>query len=849
MTRPALAFTLLALAAVGLADDPKPADAPKKNPFVDPTADDRPRNPFGFFKKKKKPDAPAAEGKEPTAEQVAFFEKKIRPVLVDKCYSCHSAETEKGPKGGLLLDTRAGTRDGGSTGPAVVPGSVKKSLLVQALKGEGGMKVMPPKDKLSADAIADFETWVEMGAPDPRTGKGGKKPDAIDIAKGREHWAFQPPKQVAPPAVKDAKWPASTVDKFLLAKLEAKGLTPAADADRRTLLRRVTFDLTGLPPTPADVEAFLLDKSDTAFEKVVDKLLASPAFGERWGRHWLDVARYAESSGKERNVVYPHAWRYRDYVVKSYNDDKPIDRFLKEQLAGDLLPAKSDAQKAEQTIATGFLAVGPKSHNEPNSRQFALDLADEQIDAFSQAMLGLTVACARCHDHKFDPVPTKDYYALAGIFLSTETRFGTPGGLLVRQSAPLIDLPAGADVPAGTPLGKKELAALKDRLADLKKDLADVQKANPVRAVAVLSQISALERQVKSYEDDGTPKKQAMGVADKMFAKDSPVHVRGELTKLGDVVPRGFVRVVGPGPAPAIKSGSGRKELADWVASKDNPLTARVYVNRVWGHLFGRGLVASPDNFGTTGRKPTHPELLDHLAVWFADTGWSTKALVKGLVLTRAYRMSSQYHAGNAAIDPDNESLWRMSKRRLDAEAIRDAMLAVSGTLDPTPAVGSPVQKFEGLVQAVERFGGMDRMTAGSHRSVYLPVIRDHIPEALELFDFAEPSLVTGARDDTSVPSQALYLLNSPEVMKLADATADRLLAKYTSVTERIDAGFRLAYGRPPTQREADAADRFLTRFTQAQAKTGVKGKDGQKTAWSAFAQALFAAAEFRYVD
>jgi hypothetical protein len=399
----------------------------------------------GPFARKDKGDAkPATTDEKPaTAEQVAFFEKKIRPVLIDKCYSCHSEETKKGPKGGLLLDTREGLRKGGDSGPAVVPGNPKASLLIKALKGDGA-EAMPPKEKLSADVVADFEAWVKAGAADPRAGKAAaKKTEPIDVEAGKRHWAFQPPKKPGS---------AVSIDALVQAKLREKSLTPNPEADRRTLLRRVSFDLVGLPPTPAQVEAFLADKSPHAFEKVVDELLASPAFGERWGRHWLDVARYAESSGKEQNVLYPFAWRYRDYVIASFNADKPYDQFLREQLAGDLLPAATDAEKAEHLIATGFLAVGPKSHNERNPLQFRLDLADEQIDAFSQAMLGLTVACARCHDHKFDPIPTRDYYALAGIFTSTETKFGTPRALQGRLNAtPLAELPKDAPVPTGAP--------------------------------------------------------------------------------------------------------------------------------------------------------------------------------------------------------------------------------------------------------------------------------------------------------------------------------------------------------------------------------------------------------------
>jgi len=808
--------------------------------------------------KEKEPEAkvePKVAEKALTTDQVNFFEKKIRPVLIDKCYSCHSEKADK-LKGGLTLDTKAGLRTGGDSGPAVVPGNPGKSLLIHALKESNGAKPMPPKEKLSPDAVADFEKWVAMGAPDPRTDASvAKKPTTIDIAKGKEHWSFQPVKAPAIPAVSDAKWPTSDADRFVLAKLDEKKLTPAADADKRTLLRRVYFDLVGLPPAPEDVEAFVNDPAANAFEKVVDKLLASPSFGEKWGRHWLDVARYAESSGKEQNMLYPFAWRYRDYVIASFNADKPYDQFLKEQLAGDLMPAKNDNEKAEHQIATGFLAVGTKSHNERNALQFRLDLADEQIDAMSQGMLGLTVACARCHDHKFDPIPTKDYYALVGIFTSTDTKYGTPQLPIARNNSSLQDLPSGADVPTGATLSKAELDRIKAQLADLKKQrdeaFAEARKGGgaPVRLVVVQVQLGILERQVANYDSDGKPKKLAMAVGERSFPRDGPVYARGEPEKPGEIVPRGFVSVLNAKPSPKISSGSGRKELAEWVASKDNPLTARVMANRVWQHLFGQGIVASPDNFGTTGQAPSNQDLLDHLAAQFVRDGWSVKKLVKSLVLSHSYRMSSDYHEANAAADPDNVFHWRMSKRRLDAEAIRDAMYAVAGQLDTATAVGSPIGKFEGPVQGIQRFGGFDRLNETNHRSIYLPVVRDNVPEVLELFDFAEPSLVTGARDDTSVPSQALYLMNNPQVMKLADKTAERLTEKYLSPTERIDGAFRLAFARPATASEAKAAEAFLAKFVANETRGLRKKADVEKSAWAALAQALFAAAEFRYID
>ncbi|OWK43493.1 DUF1549 domain-containing protein [Fimbriiglobus ruber] len=831
----------------------------KKLADLGPKKDNDTPNKGGSLKGKTEP-APTPKNnaeatKEPTAEQVAFFEKKIRPVLVGKCYSCHSESAEK-IKGGLTLDTRAGLRKGGESGPALVPGAPKKSLLIHALRGTDNSAQMPPKEKLTEDTIADFEKWIAMGAPDPRGKAGAKNANAaIDIEQGRTHWAFQPPKAAAVPAVKNVAWPKTDADRFLLAKLEEKGLTPASDADKRAILRRVTFDLTGLPPTPEELDEFLNDNSPNAFAKVVDRLLASPAFGETWGRHWLDVARYAESSGKEQNIVYPHAWRYRDYVIQAFNKDKPYARFLREQLAGDLIPAKDDAEKAEQLIATGYLAVGPKSHNEPNPLHFRLDVADEQIDAFSQGMLGMTVACARCHDHKFDPIPTHDYYALAGIFTSTETKFGIPQGGVFRQNASLIDLPTGADVPAGLVLSKTEQGFLKKRVDDLKKERDEAReqarkdKQPPIRLVGINNQIAILEKQLSHFEADGSPKKQAMGVGDKMAPRDSPVYTRGEPEKPGEIVSRGFLQVVNTVHTPPVKNGSGRRELAQWVASKDNPLTARVWANRVWLHLFGRGIVSSPDNFGTTGQPPSHPELLDYLALSLMEHGWSTKKLIRGIVLSHAYQMSSTYDAKNAATDPDNVYVWRMSKRRLGAESVRDAMLAVAGQLDITPANGSPVGRFEGPVQVLNRGGGMAVMAETNHRSVYLPIVRGQVPEVLELFDFAEPSLVTGARDDTSVPSQGLFLMNNPSVMKLAEKTATRLLGRYQSPTERVDAAFRLTFGRSPTPTEATAATTFIDSFARDSGKGRKSATEAEKAAWAAFSQALFATAEFRYVD
>jgi hypothetical protein len=831
-----------------------------------------------------RPAAKNAAERAPTAEELAFFEKKIRPVLADKCYKCHSAEAEK-VKGGLLVDTREGIRTSGDNGHAVVPGDPKGSLLLKAIRYEDSDLQMPPqKDggKLPDEVIADFEKWIAMGAPDPRDGKAVAR-RAIDIEKGREHWAFQLPRRAAPPAVKDTGWARSDIDRHILAGLEAKGLKPVGDADKATLLRRVYFDLIGLPPSPEEVTAFLHDKDPKAFEKVVDRLLASPQFGERWGRHWLDVARYAESSGKDVNIAYPHAWRYRDWVIKSFNEDKPYDRFLKEQLAGDLLPAKNDTQKAEQIIATGYLALGPKSHNTRDPRQFALDVADEQIDAVTQGMLGLTVACARCHDHKFDPVPQADYYAMAGIFLSTDTRFGTPRVIQNNNTTPLITLPEKADIRDAPPLTPTQIAQMKRQLefATKQRDevLAEARAsgdraaiANP-RLIGANIQIGILEKLLGRYDENGKPHRLAMGVQDKMYVRDAQLLQRGELDKPQGAVPRGFVQVIASKqPARIGKESSGRLELADWIASPENPLTARVMANRVWLKLFDQGLVPTPDNFGTTGQKPTNQPLLDHLAISFVENGWSVKKLIKQIVMSRTYQMASDFNEANYAADPDNILHWRMSKRRLDAEAIRDAMLAVAGKLDLRPPAGSPVAMVEGQVQQLLRpgggaAGGLGRpgmrpggMMGGGDapnalnadtpvRSVYLPIVRDQVPDALAVFDFAEPSLVVGDREDTSVPSQALYLMNSASVQKLAEAMAARLVSTKATGTDLGRRAFELAFSRPPTEGELRATAEFFARFNAAEAKNHPNKDRLGFAGLTAFCQALLGSAEFRYLN
>ena len=829
---------------------------------------------------------------EPTPEQVAFFEKKIRPVLVEHCYKCHASTAEK-VRGELLLDSRAGIRQGGAGGAIIVPGRPDKSRLIQALRHTDPDTAMPPKGKLSEAIIADFEAWVRMGAPDPRddTGASAAPKYTIDPVKARTHWAFRPPRRPSVPAVPSPSTGTSVqpIDAFVIVARQEKGLQAVGPADPRTLLRRVYFDLIGLPPTPEEVEAFLNDTSPQAWEKVVDRLLASPHFGERWGRHWLDLARYAESSGKTVNVNYPHAWRYRDYVIAAFNNDKPYDQFIREQIAGDLLPTDDPKLKAERLIATGFLAIGPKALNEFNTLQFELDVADEQIDVVTQVFLGLTIACARCHDHKFDPFTQRDYYALAGIFRSTQTCYGTIRQIQAQRPSPLLELPKDCGLPPGTPekLSPAERERLQKQIEELNKQASGSNDF--LRRLILNAQVAQIRSRLDSFDAEGEPKLLAMGVRDKPPPRglgagpfgpragpfggggmmgppranrftgqtvigDSPIFTRGEPDQpSAEVVPRGVPALLASRPLRIPASTSGRRQLAEWIASPDHPLTARVWVNRVWQHLFGRGLVPTPDNFGLAGQPPTHPQLLDYLAVTFVqEDRWSTKKLIKRIVLTETYRLDSRWERQNYERDPDNAYLWRMTPRRLEAECLRDAMLAVSGQLERTPPVGSPVARAGEGPTNLPRFGVGNLSLAANdprnnHRSIYLPILRDLLPEALALFDAPDPSLIAHERPATTVPSQALFLLNNPFVLRCADTLAGQLLRSGGSDSERVRTAYLRCFSRPPTAAEIQRAEQFLADYKAQLTRERVPSYRKERQAWTALAQALLASAEFQY--
>lgn len=890
---------------------------------------------------------------------VAYFEKHIRPVLIERCYSCHSSQS-KSVKGGLLLDSKAGVLKGGDSSSSLNLKEPHKSLLLEVLKYDGDIK-MPPKGKLPEQDIRHFETWLKNGAVDPRTAPVSST-KSIDLEKGKQWWSYQPLKVMAPPAVKDKSWPRGAIDQHILHKIEAAGLKPTSDADRQTLIQRLSFDLTGLPPTPQE----LADQQD--IEKLVDRLLASPRFGEHWGRHWLDVTRFGESLTL-RGFVLKDAWRFRQYVIDALNSDMPYDQFLREQLAGDLMPATTTSDKQRLSIATTFLALGNYNLEEQDKKQLEMDIVDEQLDVITRGFLGQTVTCARCHDHKFDPIPTKDYYALAGILKNVKTvehanvskwlelpmaqeaaeeakyvqlekqlndlqakikklkgnktllaeafKSSDLPGIIVDDSKakkvgnwkasvsvkPYVDagylhddntekgsktvtftpeLPHdgnyevrlsytpdrnrskavpvtifGADGEVEKKINQQEPPTLEGGFVSLGVHrfekagqsfvivanegttghvIADAVQflpadgaapANTKKVAKIDPELKLMEAHQKVLQQQLSKRPTRMGVTEQKTCTDCKVHIRGLVSNQGDTVPRGFLQAAAfPHRLAFSDKESGRRELAEWITNKQNPLTARVIVNRVWLWLFGQGLCRTPDNFGTTGEKPTHPELLDALAVEFMNDGWSIKRLVRRIVLSHTYQLDKS----RGALAPGAELLYtQYPRRRLEAEALRDRLLVLSGTLD----LNQP--KYDTLASLNSDYAYQHQWNC---RSVYLPAFRNSPEELIEAFDQADPSTVVGQRNVSTVAPQALYLMNHPQVHRLTKLAAERLLAEVPNdEAKQIEHAYRLTLGRAPTAKESA----LLAKTLQLQGNT--------VDTWAKIIHALVCSLEFRYVE
>lgn len=751
--------------------------------------------------------------------EVEFFEKKIRPVLVEQCQACHSAALDS-PMGELRVDSREGLLTGGASGPAVVPGDPQKSLLLRALSYKDPGLKMPPTGKLSDAVLADFGHWIEQGAADPRTQEvseaPAKKPagPGTPIEEGKRWWAFQPLEQTLAPQPERRGWSKRKIDAFVLTKLEAEGLEPSPEADRRTLIRRAYLDLIGLPPSYEQIEAFAADPSPTAYEDLVDDLMRRPQYGERWGRHWLDVARWAEDhpTSESTNRPHPYAWRYRDWVIEAVNQDIPYDRFIRMQFGADLLPGFKPADMR----ALGYIGNSPMYHKDPRlSRDVIETLAsddwDERVDAVSRGLLGLTVACARCHDHKFDPITNKDYYGIAGVFAST---------WLAKR--PIVEMdPAEADklvweheraVRMGGQLGNlgeldtiaEELhpyiAELKEEINELKQRLA--MDSTPMAHAVVDSGV---------WIDGSTPTVTWIDLRPGE-PRDLPVFIRGNVANPGEIVPRRFLTVFAEDEPEPFEQGSGRLELAEKIVGEAGPLAARVWVNRVWGWHFGEHLVRTPSDFGTQGQKPTHPELLDDLAARFVDSGWSLKWLHREIMLSATYRQDSRLREDANQADPTNRWLWRMNPQRLDIEAWRDSILQASGELD------------------LAMFGESVEVDEAPRRSVYARISRGRPHRMLQLYDFPDVTQHSPKRQQTTTPLQQLFVLNSAWMEERATALAARV-EEIADSAGRVKRLYRLTLGRDPSPKEVRLGLDFV----------------GSGERWTQYAQALLGTNELSF--
>ena len=921
-------------------------------------------------------------------QKTDFFEKKIRPVLSNNCYECHSAKS-KSLKAGLLLDRKTGWERGGKNGTVIVPGKPDESILMHALRYNNHDLQMPPSGKLSESVLADFEKWIAMGAQDPRNSSleevfavGGLK--AKSQEEGRKFWAFKPIKLPSLPVVQKNGWIKDDIDRFILRRIEENDLETSQKAEPMTLLRRIFFDLTGLPPSTQDIKDFQESLSGESFENVVDRLLESPRFGERWGRHWLDVARYADTTGGGRNNPFPNAHRYRDYVISSFNKDKPFDQFMMEQIAGDLMSSSTDEEYNEQLTGTGFLALGPHNYELQDKELLRMEVVDEQLSAVGKAFMGLTMDCARCHDHPFDPIPIQDYYSIAGIFRSTNSlvpgnvagfhernlrdEFGeqrkhyeqtlaslekrlkdavnsvkslggnesnsnsrsvdpltlegivvddlkaikkgnwkssthTPGYVgsgyhhddntgkgdksitykaNIKKSGKYdvqVSYTDGPNRSKKTPItvmhadGEQKIyidqtkpPAILDtftsvgvfRFEQIERDVVQITTegteghviADAIRLVAIENKdgvpnfskkpketdhhlvaqkkleaqknVDKIKREIELHKKSQPAKvAKVMSVREQKKTGNWHIHLRGGIRDLGPVVERGFLQVAMPrGTSPIAdipKGESGRLQLAEWIASSHNPLPARVYANRIWHHLFGRGIVASTDNFGEMGNRPTHPELLDYLAKHLIENNWSTKSLIRKIVLSNTYQMSTHVSDIAAKLDPENNLFSRQNRKRLEAEAIGDAMLLAGGEILPNnPALEKKRFSFQKLN-------------------------RNKLSELFEVFDYPNPGLVSGKRNTSSVPTQALYMMNNEFVMKQASLVS-KIIEKQEAndLNRKITLAFLKCLGRLPDEKEMQASLLFLKQSIE---------KKSPKVNLEGLVHSLFACLDFRYLN
>ena len=776
-----------------------------------------------------------------------FFENRIRPQLAENCYECHGPERQES---GLRLDTYAGIIEGGDTGEAVVPGEPDESLLLVALSYENEELEMPPDGKLSDRVVMDMRQWIEMGAPHPDQGRPVKEASPQEPQE-EQQWSFIPPRTGRLPEVRQAGWPQSPLDHHVLSRLEKREISPAPAADPRTLIRRVTFDLIGLPPTPSEVQEFVTATAPDAYARHIDRLLASPRYGERWGRYWLDVARYADSNGLDENLAYGNAWRYRDYVIGAWNADKPFDRFVTEQLAGDLLSSGTESERREHLVATGFLALGPKVLAEVDAKKMEMDIIDEQVDTLGRALLGLTVGCARCHDHKFDPLTNADYYGLAGIFKSTRTmenfiKLARWHENSIATAAQQQRQTLHHEAVESTKAAIKELMAAAQQGAKQQGGGASPGAASPGSADGARRSLKQLQEKLAELEKHAPHMPTAMGVQEGEVT-DLKIHIRGSHLRLGATVPRRFPAFLAGADQESLgPSQSGRLRLAGWLTDSSNPLTGRVIVNRIWRWHFGRGLVGTPDNFGLLGELPTHPQLLDWMAVRFVEDGWSIKSLHRMILSSSTYRLSSQANEHAVRADPENRLLGRAAVRRLEAEAIRDALLFVSGQLDL--GMGGSLLHVANR-QFLFDHTSKDGTTYDSYRrSIYLPVIRNHLFDVFQLFDYADASVTNGNRTTSTVAPQALFMLNGDLVRAAMKALAGRALREGGAESrDQIRFLYMATLARQPRAEEIQQAQSFVEQFRLAAAARG-SNAPGLGIGWEALCQVLLASNEFIHI-